>query len=77
MDGIIDIEDMTETPPHEPMALAKEMVKRAPDCKAGVCILVTKTGGIWYDMAGHERQEILWALQRMIHRLMDEPIEWE
>ena len=65
------------TPKHEPIALAREMVERAPDCTACVCVLVRKNGSIWYDMAGRQRRDILWALQRMIHRLMEEPIEWE
>ncbi len=60
------------TPDHEPIALAKEMVERAPGCKAAVCVLVKADGKLWYDMSGHERAYIMWALQRLTHILMAE-----
>ncbi len=58
------------TPAHEPIAVARDMVKRAPGCAAAVSILVKSDGTLWCDMAGHQRKDILWALQHMIHRLM-------
>ena len=64
------------TPKHEPIAVAREMVERAPGCTACLCVLVCEDDSLWYKMAGHQRKDILWALQRMIHQLMDEPIEW-
>ena len=69
-----DIADIT--PPSEPIALAREMVSRAVGTKAALAVLVREDGSLWYDMAGHQRKDILWALQRMIHKLMDEPFEW-
>ncbi len=66
MAEIVDI-----TPEHDPIALAREMVERAPGCRAGLVVLVRDDGSIWYDMAGHERAYIMWALQRMAHALMD------
>ena len=60
------------TPGHEPIALARDMVERAPGCTACVCVLVKEDGSLWYDMAGHQRKDILWALQRMIHALMED-----
>lgn len=58
------------TPAHEPIAVAREMVVRAPGCTAGVCILVKPDGTLWYDMAGSQRCEVLWALNRLSHVLM-------
>lgn len=60
------------TPHHEPISLAREMVERAPGAAAGVCVLVKPDGSIWYDMAGHHRADVMWALQRMVHTLMSE-----
>ncbi len=65
------------TTKHKPVALAREMVERAPNCTACVCVLVRENGSLWYDMAGDQRKDILWALQRMIHTLMEEPQERE
>lgn len=67
MSAVTDI-----TPLHEPIALAREMVERAPDATAAVCILVKSDGSLWYDMSGHRRVDVMWALQRMIHVLMSE-----
>ena len=65
------------TPPHEPISLAREMVERAPGTKAGLAVLVRDDGSLWYDMAGHNRAALMWALQRMVHALMNEPPEAE
>ena len=65
--NIVDI-----TPEHAPAALAKAMLRRAPGAAAGCVVLVKEDGSIWYDMAGHKRIHVLWALQRMIHLLMEE-----
>lgn len=59
------------TPPDEPIALARDMVAEAPGCIAAVCALVRADGTLWMDCCGHERHEILWALQKMIHILME------
>ena len=59
------------TPPHKPVALARDMVERAPGCTAGVCVLVREDGSLWRDMAGQHKKDVLWALQRMIHELME------
>lgn len=59
------------TPAHEPVCVAREMVARAPEAKAAAAVLVRKDGSIWYDMTGHERASVLWALQKMIHELMN------
>ena len=56
--------------PHEPITIAREMVKRAPGTKAALAVLVKNDGSLWYDMAGHERAYLMWALQRMVHALM-------
>ena len=58
------------TPSHNPVWLAREMLHRAPEAKAGIAILLND-GELWYDMAGFQRRDILWALQRMIHELME------
>ena len=68
-----DVADIT--PPSEPIALAREMVSRAAGTKAGLAVLVRENGTLWYDMAGHERAYIMWALQRMVHELMEGDIE--
>ena len=67
MGDIIDISQ-----PHEPIALAREMVVRAPGCKAAMAILVGRDGNLWWDMSGTDRAYVLWALQKMIHELMED-----
>jgi len=59
------------TPEHEPIALARRMAVEAVGARAGVAILISEDGSLWYRMAGRERAYIMWALQRMIHMLMD------
>ena len=63
-----DIGDIT--PPHEPISVARDMVKEAPGCKAAVAVLVREDGSIWQDDCGHERAYVLWALERARQRLM-------
>ena len=71
MAGSVSKSQVTDiTPSHNPVWLAREMVHRAPEAKAGIAILLND-GELWYDMAGFKRQDILWALQRMIHELME------
>lgn len=65
------------TPRHEPIGLAREMVNRAPGTKAALAVLVREDGSLWYDMAGHERAYIMWALQRMVNELMRVPIDFD
>ena len=72
MNNITDI-----TPPHAPISVAREMVDRAPGTRAGLVVLISEDGSLWYKMAGLERAYIMWALQRMVHSLMDEPPEIE
>ena len=67
-DNITDI-----TPGHEPISLAREMVKRAPGTRAALAVLVRQDGTMWYDMSGHDRAYLMWALQRMVHDLMNPP----
>ncbi len=62
---IIDI-----SPPSEPIALARDMVQRAPGCTVAVAVLVREDGTLWHDCCGHQRKDVLWALQRMIFDLM-------
>ena len=63
--------DVTDiTPEHEPIALARKMAVEAIGARAGVAILISEDGSLWYRMAGRERAYIMWALQRMIHMLM-------
>ena len=64
--NVIDI-----TPSHSPVRLAREMEKRAHGVEAGLVVLTDGNGFLWYDMAGNERRDILWALQKMIHELME------
>ena len=61
------------TPKHEPIAVARQMVERAPRAKAALAVLVGEDGSIWFDSAGHERAYVLWGLQKMIFKLMDAP----
>jgi len=66
---IVDI-----SPPSEPIALARDMVQRAPGCTVAVGVLIYEDGTLWSDCCGHQRKDVLWALQRMIFDLMsDEP----
>jgi len=66
MSDVVDI-----SPPHEPISLAREMVDEAPGTKAAVAILVREDGSIWYRSCGHECAYVMWALQSMIHELME------
>ena len=63
---VIDI-----TPPHEPIGVAREMVRRAVGAKAGLYVLVHADGKLSWSMAGHARKDILWALERMKQELMN------
>jgi hypothetical protein len=63
-----DVADIT--PAHDPIAVARDMVERAPGCRAGVCVLVKADGNIWYDCAGRRSADVLWALNCMIHQIM-------
>ncbi len=65
----LDVIDIT--PEHEPIALARKMEAEAIGARAGVAILIGEDGELWYRMAGRERAYIMWALQRMVHMLMD------
>ncbi len=67
MTNIADI-----TPAYEPVSMARGMVDRAPSATAGVCVLVNENGELWFDMCGHQKKDILWALHKMIHELMEE-----
>ena len=67
--GADDIADIT--PDHEPIALARKMAVEAIGARAGVAILISEDGSLWYRMAGRERAYIMWALQRMVHQLME------
>ena len=58
--NVIDI-----TNPMEPIALAREMVERAPGCKAAFAVLVREDGSIWYDCCGHSKGEIVWSMEKM------------
>jgi len=59
----MDIPDIT--PDHNPVSLARDMVDKAPGCIAGFYCLVREDNAMAYDMAGLQRQDILWALERM------------
>lgn len=67
MNNVADI-----TPDHEPVALAREMVERAPDAVAAFCVLVGKDGEIWRRACGHQKMEVVWACTRTIAELMSE-----
>ncbi len=72
MAKVIDMSNVVDiTNPVEPIALAREMVDRAPGCKAAVAILVRDNGSLWYDCSGHERAYILWALEKLKQDLLD------
>lgn len=60
------------TPEHSPLSLARDMVEMAPECSSGIYVLVHEDGSLTSDMAGRHRMEILWALQKMMHQIMDE-----
>ena len=64
--NVIDI-----TPSRDPISLAREMERKAPKAKAGLAVLIDEDGLVWYDMAGCKNREVLWALQKMIHELME------
>ncbi len=65
--SVIDI-----TPPHLPIAVAKDMMERAPKAVAAVAALVEEDGTLWYDCAGYKRKDVLWALQKMIFEIMED-----
>ena len=58
------------TPDYEPIALAREMVKRAPGCVAAFCVLVREDGSLWRDTCGHRNLEVLWALEKTRYELL-------
>ncbi len=64
---IVDI-----SPPSEPIALARDMVQRAPGCTVAVGVLIYEDGTLWSGCCGHQRKDVLWALQRMIFDLMSD-----
>ena len=71
-------ENITDiTPDHEPIALARKMATEAIGARAGVAILISEDGSLWYRMAGRERAYIMRALQRMVHMLMETEPEQE
>lgn len=63
------------TPLHEPIGIAREMLERAPECTSGLAVLVQRNGKLWFDSAGHQRKDILWALEKMIYELMKDEDE--
>ena len=70
-----DVADIT--PDHEPIALARKMAAEAIGARAGIVILIGEDGELWYRMAGRERAYIMWALQRMVHQLMETEPEYK
>lgn len=70
MSNVVDI-----TNPAEPISLARDMVERAPGCKAALAVLVCEDGSIWSDCNGHSRMEILWALERMKIQILTDDAE--
>lgn len=64
-DNISDI-----TPPTNPVSIARDMLKDAPQASAGAYVLVKENGETVFDMCGEQRQMILWGLQKMILRLL-------
>ena len=59
------------SPTYEPISLAREMVKGAPDAVAAVGILITEDGAMWKAACGHKKETVLWALTSSIHDLME------
>lgn len=59
------------TPPHEPISVARNMIERAPAATAGIAVLIDPDGLIWWEMAGHAKKDILWALVKMQQELME------
>lgn len=66
-DNLADI-----TPSHEPIGLAREMVKRAPGTIAAIGVLVGVDGTMWRASCGHKSKEVLWALVAEILTLMED-----
>ena len=58
------------TPAHEPIGIARQMVKHAIGAKAGLYVLMGDDDKLSWDMAGHCRKDLLWALERMKQELM-------
>ena len=58
------------TPPHDPVSIARDMLEKAPGCRAGLYVLIDADDRMHWEMCGHQRKDILWALQKMIHSLM-------
>ncbi len=63
-----DIADIT--PDHSPVACAKEMLRKAPGCKAGIFCLMLEDGSLDYDSSAFQTKDLLWALEAMKFDLM-------
>ena len=58
----------------KPFALATVVRTRgSTPQKPGSKMLVREDGTLWFEIAGHERAYLMWALQRMVHDLMNPP----
>ena len=68
---IVSLADIVDiTPPHEPIGVARDMVKHAVGAKAGLYVLVSADDKVKWNMCGHSRRDILWALEVMKLELM-------
>lgn len=67
------IHDITQG--HEPVALARDMLAKAPECKAGFAMLENPDGSLWFEGVGHRKKDLLWALERLKHDIITEDLK--
>ena len=67
MGKVVDI-----TPNHDPMGLARDMVKAVEKegIVAGFYVLLTEEGDLIYDGAAYHKKDLLWALERTKQNLL-------
>lgn len=69
------------TPPHEPIGLLRDALKRVEKDGAVACVvvLVHDDLGVWSESCGHRMCEVLWGLEtaklRLLRHVIDEIIE--
>ena len=64
------------TPPHEPISLLREALRRAEEEGAVACcvVLVHEDKGVWAETNGHSHHHILWGLETAKLRLLTHTI---
>ncbi len=61
-------------PGEYPEAMLEEIKKRIVGAQAIFVVIVKEEGMLWYDSCGHEKRDVLWALECAKIKLMAEEI---